>query len=109
MDTEGYNNPDWAKELEKKEQEWRGRGEVPQEIEFCSLEIEDKDTADKWLAQFKWAVRVLFVWDTFREQVIRPPRNEKMWTREEYHQMIEDLQNHPEVTYAHPAGPADST
>lgn len=101
---------EWSKELEAKNREWEGKGElVPQEIEFCNEKMGSVEKLVEWVATFSWGARVRVEWDTFREQLIVPPFDEPSWSREEFRKIMQDLRNHKDVTYAHPAGPKDST
>jgi len=80
-----------------------------QEIELCVLSINVIEELLGWCKKFKWGGRVGVKWDTFREQVLVPNPEFRLWTEEEVKQILLDLNNQPDVTYAIEAPQKDST
>ena len=83
--------------------------EVCQEIEFCLTRATSTEMIQRWLPKFSWVTRTRLIWDTWRESVLTPPMDERPWTADEVAQMLRDLRDDPEVSYAIEAGKADST
>lgn len=84
---------------------------APQAIELCCLAISSLEDLAEWVKQWPWheRVRVPGSYDTFREQVLFPNPKDQLWTQVEFDQIVEDLSQHPDVTYAEEAPPPDSS
>lgn len=74
-------------------------GATPQMIELCCMSISNLEGLAEWARQFRWAdlVRVPGSYDTFREQTFVPNPQGRRWTQQEFDDMIEDLELHPDV------------